>query len=141
MASKKSYEDEKGNKYGAWKLYRKCVKKNGTVKWVQLGTKGEKTCFNEKNDGKLENQWKLSRSLKKPGQSQFTAGDKRSGIIIKSEELANKCHFEQGDATNISYDLGTFDVVLAANLLCRLPRPMDFINRLPTLINDNGLLV
>ena len=89
MASKKSYEDEKGNKYGAWKLYRKCVKKNGTVKWVQLGTKGEKTCFNEKNDEKLENQRKLSRSLKKIGQSQFTACDKRIGIIIKTEELAN----------------------------------------------------
>ena len=48
MASKKSYEDEKGNKYGAWKLYRKCVKKNGTVKWVQLGTKEKRHALMKK---------------------------------------------------------------------------------------------
>lgn len=33
------------------------------------------------------------------------------------------CQFEQGDACNLRTDIGTFDVVHGANLLCRLPDP------------------
>ena len=34
-----------------------------------------------------------------------------------------RAHFQVGDATNLPGDLGTFDVVLAANLICRLAEP------------------
>lgn len=40
----------------------------------------------------------------------------------------------QGDACNIPQNIGPFDVVLASNLLCRLPDPYLFLRRLPTLV-------
>lgn len=49
--------------------------------------------------------------------------------------------FEQGDAMNLRDDLGTFDLVHAANLLCRLPQPLRFLDRLPSLLNHGGELV
>jgi len=52
-----------------------------------------------------------------------------------------RCQFEQGDAMNLREDLGTFDRVLAANLICRLPEPQKFLDRLPSLINPAGELV
>jgi SAM-dependent methyltransferase len=38
-------------------------------------------------------------------------------------------------------DLGSFDVVLAANLLCRLPEPRKFLARLPSLVRPGGQLL
>ena len=38
-------------------------------------------------------------------------------------------------------DLGSFDRVHAANLVCRLPEPRRFLNRLPNLVNPGGELV
>lgn len=49
--------------------------------------------------------------------------------------------FEQGDAMDLREDLGSFDLVHAANLLCRLPEPRRFLDRLPSLINPGGCLV
>ncbi|GHC46189.1 putative 4-mercaptohistidine N1-methyltransferase [Roseibacillus persicicus] len=53
----------------------------------------------------------------------------------------SRCHFEQGDAMNLRADLGTFDRVLAANLICRLPEPQKFLDRLPELVNPGGEVV
>lgn len=50
-------------------------------------------------------------------------------------------HFEQGDAHALRPDLGDFDVVLAANLLCRLARPALFIERLAGLVRPGGQLI
>jgi putative 4-mercaptohistidine N1-methyltranferase len=52
-----------------------------------------------------------------------------------------RAHFQVGDATNLPEDLGTFDVVLAANLICRLTKPALFLQRLPTLLNRGGQLL
>lgn len=49
--------------------------------------------------------------------------------------------FEQGDAMNLRDDLGAFDLVHAANLLCRLPEPLRFLDRLPDLVKPGGKLV
>lgn len=49
--------------------------------------------------------------------------------------------FEQGDAQDLPASLGAFDAVLAANLLCRLPRPMRLIERLPALVKSGGQLL
>ena len=38
--------------------------------------------------------------------------------------------FRRADACDLPDDLGTFDAVLAANLLCRLPEPTKFLNKL-----------
>ncbi len=49
--------------------------------------------------------------------------------------------FEVGDAMSLREDLGTFDFVHAANLLCRLPDPERLLTRLPGLVNPGGRLV
>ncbi len=52
-----------------------------------------------------------------------------------------RVRFQQGDAMNLPADLGSFDLVHAANLLCRLPEPKRFLNWLPNHINPGGQLV
>ena len=49
--------------------------------------------------------------------------------------------FEQGDAMNLRTDLGQFDHVHAANLLCRLPEPEKLLKRLPELVAPGGELI
>ncbi len=49
--------------------------------------------------------------------------------------------FEKGDAQELRPDLGQFDFVLAANLLCRLGRPAQFLESLPGLLVPSGQLV
>ena len=49
--------------------------------------------------------------------------------------------FEQGDAMDLRADLGSFDRVHAANLICRLPAPLRLLDRLPALVRPGGELV
>ncbi len=53
----------------------------------------------------------------------------------------DRVSFEVGDAMSLRHDLGTFDLVHAANLLCRLPEPERLLARLPELLNQGGRLV
>jgi len=53
----------------------------------------------------------------------------------------SRCSFEAGDACNLRSDLGAFDAVLAANLLCRLPEPQRFLERCSELVKPGGVLV
>ncbi|MGA0853930.1 MAG: methyltransferase domain-containing protein [Luteolibacter sp.] len=52
-----------------------------------------------------------------------------------------RIRFQHGDAMNLPLSLGSFDRVHAANLVCRLPEPHRFLDRLPPLINQGGELV
>lgn len=54
---------------------------------------------------------------------------------------AARVSFEVGDAMDLRGDLGMFDVVLAANLLCRLPDPRAFLARVPRLVKPGGQLL
>ena len=54
---------------------------------------------------------------------------------------ASRVKFEVGDAMSLRGDLGSFDVVLAANLLCRLPDPRVFLARVPELVRPGGQLL
>ncbi len=49
--------------------------------------------------------------------------------------------FERGDACDLAQDLGTFDLVLMANLVDRLPDPAKCLARLPGLIRPGGGLI
>lgn len=53
----------------------------------------------------------------------------------------NGVFFETGDAMNLRADLGDFDRVHAANLLCRLTDPRKLLERLPALVRAGGELV
>lgn len=52
-----------------------------------------------------------------------------------------RVRFLQGDAMDLPADLGSFDRVHAANLLCRLPEPKRLLDRLPSLVKSGGELV
>jgi putative 4-mercaptohistidine N1-methyltranferase len=54
---------------------------------------------------------------------------------------AGTIRFEQGDACALRPDLGSFDFVLMANLIDRLPDPAKCLARLPDLLSPNGWLV
>lgn len=54
---------------------------------------------------------------------------------------AERVRFQQGDAMNLPPDLGAFERVHAANLLCRLPEPARLLARLPSLVSPGGTLV
>lgn len=49
--------------------------------------------------------------------------------------------FEHGDACALRDDLGSYDALLMANLICRLHTPEACIDRLPQLVNSGGILV
>lgn len=49
-----------------------------------------------------------------------------------------RVRFAVGDAMALGEELGVFQFVLAANLLCRLPDPRVFLNRLPDLVAPGG---
>lgn len=49
--------------------------------------------------------------------------------------------FFQGDAMDLPADLGSFERVHAANLLCRLSQPRLLLDRLPDLVRPGGELV
>jgi putative 4-mercaptohistidine N1-methyltranferase len=54
---------------------------------------------------------------------------------------AGRLDFQQGDAMNLPDNLGQFDRVHAANLLCRLTDPSRLLARLPGLVKPGGELV
>jgi putative 4-mercaptohistidine N1-methyltranferase len=53
----------------------------------------------------------------------------------------SRVSFERGDAQALREDLGTFDFVLMANLIDRLPQPQRCLGQLPQLLNPGGQLV
>lgn len=53
----------------------------------------------------------------------------------------DRVRFERGDACALRDDLGTFDLVLMANLIDRLPDPGKCLARLPSLISSGGWLI
>jgi putative 4-mercaptohistidine N1-methyltranferase len=60
---------------------------------------------------------------------------------MPSDGFADRIRFQQGDAMHLPGNLGTFDRVHAANLLCRLPEPRLLLERLPSLVEAGGELV
>jgi putative 4-mercaptohistidine N1-methyltranferase len=53
----------------------------------------------------------------------------------------NRVHFEIGDALKLRATLGDFDVVLAANLLCRLEDPIQLVLKFSQLVRPGGQLI
>jgi putative 4-mercaptohistidine N1-methyltranferase len=52
-----------------------------------------------------------------------------------------RCRFEVGDALRLRSDLGTFDFILAANLIDRVRAPGQLLVSLPKLLNPGGHLL
>jgi putative 4-mercaptohistidine N1-methyltranferase len=58
-----------------------------------------------------------------------------------ADSVHERIRFQQGDAMHLPADLGRFDLVHAANLLCRLTDPELLLRRLPELVNSGGHLI
>ncbi|KAJ1493454.1 S-adenosyl-L-methionine-dependent methyltransferase [Baffinella frigidus] len=53
-----------------------------------------------------------------------------------------RCRFIEGDACNmLALNLGTFDAVLASNLMCRVPDPFKFLRDVHVLVKPGGVFV
>jgi len=65
----------------------------------------------------------------------------RSTAAVPEGVERGRVSFETGDACDLREDLGAFDVVLACNLICRLPEPMKFLDRARELVKPGGQLV
>ncbi len=66
---------------------------------------------------------------------------KETMAVVPSDIDRSRAHFEQGDAMDLRDHLGAFDIVLAANLLCRLTHPQRLLERMPGLVNPGGTLI
>ncbi len=62
-------------------------------------------------------------------------------VSLPEDIFTDKVNFLKGDAQDISEEYFDNDLVLACNLLCRLPRPEEFLNTLKKLVKKNGKLV
>jgi putative 4-mercaptohistidine N1-methyltranferase len=60
---------------------------------------------------------------------------------LPDDARVDRVAFEVGDACDLRPDIGTFDIVFAANLICRLPDPRAFLSRLPDLVSTGGQLI
>ncbi len=70
------------------------------------------------------------------------AGQTRSLVACRPPGAEpGKIRFETGDAMQLREDLGDFDLVHAANLLCRLSEPVRLLRRLPRLVRSGGTLI
>ena len=80
--------------------------------------------------GHIESSYLVEGTVTAPFRAEVPGGINRSRVS-----------FETGDATELRRDLGDFDVVLAANLICRLTDPRLFLDRLPSLVKPGGQLL
>lgn len=81
------------------------------------------------------------------------SGDIESAALVEAGRLEpftarvpadidrSRTRFAVGDATALDPELEGFDVVLAANLICRIPQPQKFLDRLPSLVRPGGQLL
>ena len=60
---------------------------------------------------------------------------------VEDEVDRSRVRFEVADACSLPKDLGQFDVVHAANLLCRLADPEAFLSRVSNLLRPGGQLL
>eukprot|EP01147_Barroeca_monosierra_P006960 gene6960-7612_t len=84
--------------------------------------------------------------LKRTGSMSYERLDEGANYSTHIAEIAfdvdrSRCTFFQGDACSLDASLGTFDVILMANLLCRLPKPEDCLESLPRFVRPGGYVV
>ncbi|XP_068682598.1 uncharacterized protein [Montipora capricornis] len=87
-----------------------------------------------------------SNKLKMYGKLDYTVPTEGSLVSQHTAEVdpdidRSRVSFYHGDACNLPSNLGQFGCVLAANLVCRLPNPYQFLDRLSSLVAPGGTLV
>ncbi|MEO6848354.1 MAG: putative 4-mercaptohistidine N1-methyltransferase [Chthoniobacterales bacterium] len=64
-----------------------------------------------------------------------------SNAVAPEDIDRSRVSFEVGDALCIPEELNGADLVLAGNLICRLPAPAQFLLRLSTLLQSGGIFI
>lgn len=87
-----------------------------------------------------------ANALKNEGQLDYKRLDEGNSIVrlrasLPDRVLPERTTFLQGDAMNLPQDIGRFERVHAANLLCRLSDPLRLIERFGDLVAEGGELV
>ncbi len=87
-----------------------------------------------------------AESMRGAGAAEYTATIEAEITEVREAAVPEdvdrgRLSFEQGDACALRGDIGQFDAVLAANLLCRLPQPRAFLQRCADLVRPGGVLV
>ncbi|MEA3187953.1 MAG: hypothetical protein QOD99_1783 [Chthoniobacter sp.] len=89
---------------------------------------------------------RTAAQLKKAGRLGFNRIDEgaltsRCVAEVPHDLDRTRVHFEIGDALRLRSTLGAFDVVLAANVLCRLSEPAKLVLNFPQLVRTGGQLI
>jgi putative 4-mercaptohistidine N1-methyltranferase len=89
---------------------------------------------------------KVASHIKKNGSFVFSRAEEGDitrpmHAIVPPEIERQRVSFEAGDALNLRADLGSFDVVLLANLIDRLADPRLCLDRMPSLVKPGGQLI
>lgn len=85
-------------------------------------------------------------TLKRQGQMSYFVHDEGDLVthlnaVVPQTLKRDRASFLQGDACDLPRGLGQFGCVLAANLICRLHSPFNFLKQLPGLVAPGGILV
>lgn len=90
---------------------------------------------------------RAANRIKRTGRANVRVQDEGTSSVTYRVEVPgrlkrDRVRFRVGDAQELGRTVtGVFDVVLAVNLICRLPRPREFLGQLPGLVASGGLLV
>ncbi|HEV7866772.1 MAG TPA: putative 4-mercaptohistidine N1-methyltransferase [Chthoniobacteraceae bacterium] len=89
---------------------------------------------------------RAAQALKETGIHPYTRMDEgalRTSLIARVPEKLDRTRvsFRVGDAMNVPADLGSFDLVVMANLIDRLPDPARCLQQLPALVRRGGQVV
>ena len=74
----------------------------------------------------------------------ITEEGQRSTVVTRQLDPQidrSKCRFLVGDALQVSPELGSFDLILAANLIDRVPRPADLLKEIKRLVRAGGQVI
>jgi putative 4-mercaptohistidine N1-methyltranferase len=87
-----------------------------------------------------------AQEIQRTGKVQFRRQEEGSFYTAITRQLdptidRTRCRFEVGDALQLRSDLGTFDLVLAANLIDRVNSPRALLAAIRRLINLDGYLL
>ena len=87
-----------------------------------------------------------AQKIQRSGEIQFRRHEEGNAYTSISRRLdpaidRSRCQFEVGDALRLRSDLGTFDFILAANLIDRVHSPKELLAVLRRLLNPGGHLL
>jgi putative 4-mercaptohistidine N1-methyltranferase len=87
-----------------------------------------------------------AQEIQRSGEIQFRRHEEGNAYTSISRRLdpaidRSRCQFEVGDALRLRSDLGTFDFILAANLIDRVHSPKELLAVLRRLLNRGGHLL